>query len=75
MEKFKAMSFCCGFTNVKMGKIQNELTDREIAKRWPNLHTDSFAQGMIDGLKNDRFRYNLCREEAGIEVVGENNDE
>ncbi len=50
-------SFRQGYEAVKSGKIKKELTNREIEKRWPKVDSQAFAQGMLDALKGDSWRY------------------
>lgn len=53
-------SFRRGWQEVRWNKsIKQELTTREISERFPYEKEDAFFQGMIDGLANDRFRYDL----------------
>jgi hypothetical protein len=52
-----ADSFIRGFNYGKANK--KELTNREIAIQFPDVEVDSFANGNIDGIKNDRFRLEL----------------
>jgi len=63
----EARAFCCGYAAVRSGKITTELTLREIQQEWPQQDTDSFAQGMIDALNKDAYRYRAIREVAGIQ--------
>ena len=64
----RTQSFCCGFVAVRSGKIKSELTGQEIATQYPRVDVDSFAQGVIDALKGDKYRYDLAREDCGIIV-------
>ncbi len=52
-----AQSFCAGYEAVKSGRITQELTNREIAKSYPQYNAYAFAQGIIDALANDCWRY------------------
>jgi hypothetical protein len=38
-----------------------ELTPRQISEQFPDSDSNTFAQGNIDGIQNDRFRLNLLR--------------
>ena len=64
-----AQSFCCGYVAVKSGVIKHELTDREIEKRWPQHNIDAFAQGMIDALLKDSYRYRLNKQKLVDEGI------
>jgi len=57
--KDKDKSFVAGYKAVKNGLIDRELTLREIAKYYHEHDEATFYNGMIDGLNNDSFRYNL----------------
>lgn len=54
-----AKAFVAGYKAVKNGLIDRELTPREIETYYHEYKQEAFTQGMIDGLLNDSFRYNL----------------
>lgn len=62
-EKGSCISFMLGYNNVKLGKVKAELTAGEIQAKWPKENPDSFANGMIDALNKDPFRYQLVKEQ------------
>lgn len=37
-----------------------EMTNRQIAENFPDVCVDAFAQGMLDALRNDRWRLEIC---------------
>jgi hypothetical protein len=54
--------FEAGFGLVMCGRIKEEMSDREIAKRFPGVqYRGSFANGILDALKKDTFRLNLIK--------------
>lgn len=57
-----AQSFCAGYRAVRTGRVRHELTAREIETMFPRHDCSAFAQGMIDGLAGDSFRYRLARD-------------
>ena len=68
MDKFNAAyersgeqikSFLLGYRNAEQGHIMRELTHAEIATRWPYAIPAAFANGMIDGLSGDNYRYEM----------------
>ena len=59
-------SFEAGYNEVKTGKITAELTAREIELQYPSYLSNAFAQGMIDALRGDPWRYNRTK----INVTG-----
>lgn len=43
--------------------VKRDHTMREISQLFPNVQDkDAFIQGMLDGIKNDRFRLDLKNE-------------
>jgi hypothetical protein len=52
-------SFIIGFGYGTAHK--RELTAQEIATTFPDLDGDRFAQGMLDGIKGDRFRLDFLQ--------------
>ena len=50
-------SFIAGYCAAKTGVIRQELTPREIEAMYPDVQADAFAQGMLDGLMGDDWRY------------------
>lgn len=63
-------SFLEGF---RYGKTRNarELSSREIEVLFPKVHVASFAQGMLDSLAGDEFRFNELMKENMEENIGE----
>lgn len=59
-------SFMAGFSKVRAGEIKTELTIVEIEKIYPLYKSAAFAQGMIDALNLDPWRYNRAK----INVAG-----
>ena len=57
------LSFMVGYNNVKSGKVTEELTAREIQVRWPKENPESLANGIIDALNKDPYRYQLVKEQ------------
>ena len=54
------LCFLKGFNAVIDGKINEELTTREIQKKFPEIKSvNAFYSGMIDALNDDWFRYDL----------------
>lgn len=52
--------FIKGYQLVRNGKIDRELTPREIAKLYPDIKNESaFNNGIIDALADDDFRFRL----------------
>ena len=73
-ETKKAFSFYLGYNNVKAGKISRELTPREITLSWPDVNEEYFAQGVIDALCGDSFRYVSAKmelQQAGLLQISE----
>lgn len=57
-----AHSFWLGYNNARMGKITEELTNRQIQERWPKVNATAFGEGMLDGLGKDPWRYRIARQ-------------
>lgn len=50
-------SFLAGYNAVKNGSINNELTPSEIEAKYPRYSARAFAEGMLDALHMDSYRY------------------
>ena len=50
-------SFILGFNYGKHNNV--ELTANQIAHQFPDVDSDAFTQGCVDGVNNDRFRLDL----------------
>ena len=58
----KRTSFLAGYRSAREGRVTCEMSDREIAVSFPSYDAAAFAQGLIDGLEGDTFRYRLIRQ-------------
>jgi len=55
------IDFMAGWKAIKDGVIKKQLTNTEIDNRFHPKNSGAFAQGMLDALVGDNWRYNRAK--------------